>query len=80
MDTKLTIIVIGLAFIVTVRDYMLSAIDKGQSGSSLKTIQEACRIIKIKIEESKKNVCKKSKNLRSKKYHSLCLRSKQDTL
>lgn len=71
MGTKLTIIAIGLAFIVTVRNYILSVSGNNVSvNSSLKEVKEACNIINRKIKSAKENI--------GKKYHPLCPRGNSD--
>lgn len=51
MGTKITIIAMGLALIVTVRDYLIYQIGNHGSGklSSIEIIKEAFSIIKAKI-------------------------------
>lgn len=73
MGTKLTIIAIGLAFIVTVRNYMLSVSGNNVStSSSLKVVKEACSIINRKLKSSKEN--------KVKKYHPLRPRENSDKI
>ena len=53
METKITIIAIGLAFIVTVRNFMIQQLEKGRlTDSPIQIIKDAFKIIKEKIKRN----------------------------